>query len=178
MTSLGMLLNFLFSPPICWIIALLLLSNYPDVAVGLILVSVVPCAGMALVWTGLLEGDVSIVSVIEVATMISAPFLIPFLMLAFAGLFVTIDSIEMFKTFIYTVLSPLLGGIALREIAERKRYKELRSSNAGYLSNDCDAPDVYGYKYNCPCNREEFTDTCTLARFYLYSIPPCSQLRI
>lgn len=42
-------------------------------------------------------------------------------MLLFAGLFVKIDAMEMFKTVMYTVLIPILGGIVLRELAERKR---------------------------------------------------------
>ncbi|MBE0517216.1 MAG: hypothetical protein IBX41_07515, partial [Methanophagales archaeon] len=52
--------------------------------------------------------------------MIAAPFLIPFLMLLFAGTFVTVNTVEMFKTVIYTVLLPVLGGIALRELVQRK----------------------------------------------------------
>ncbi len=117
--SFGLLLNFLFAPLLCWLLALLLLSNYPDLATGLILIGVVPCAGMALVWAGLLEGDVPLATVINAATMILAPFLIPLLMLLFAGTFVTIDTFEMFKMVMYTVLLPVLGGIALRELVQR-----------------------------------------------------------
>ena len=118
--SFGLVLNFLFAPLLCWLLALLLLSNYPDLATGLILIGVVPCAGMALVWAGLLEGDVPLATVINAATMILAPFLIPLLMLLFAGTFVTIDTFRMFKMVMYTVLLPVLGGIALRELVQRK----------------------------------------------------------
>ncbi|MBE0516510.1 MAG: arsenic resistance protein, partial [Methanophagales archaeon] len=118
--SFGLLLNFLIAPLLCWLIALVLLANHPDFATGLILIGVVPCAGMALVWAGLLEGDVPLATVINAATMILAPFLIPLLMLLFAGTFVTINTVEMFKTVIYTVLLPVLGGIALRELVQRK----------------------------------------------------------
>jgi predicted Na+-dependent transporter len=118
--SFGLLLNFLFAPLLCWLVALVLLSHHPDFATGLILIGVVPCAGMALVWAGLLEGDVPLATVINAATMIAAPFLIPFLMLLFAGTFVTVNTVEMFKTVMYTVLLPVLGGIALRELVQRK----------------------------------------------------------
>lgn len=53
----GLGLNFLFMPLLAWGLARLLVEN-PDFAVGLILVGVVPCAGMAAVWTALLKGDV------------------------------------------------------------------------------------------------------------------------
>ena len=118
--SFGLVLNFLFAPFLCWLLALLFLSGHSDLATGLILIGVVPCAGMALVWAGLLKGDVPLATVINAATMILAPFLIPLLMSLFAGTFVTVNTWGMFRQLIYTVLLPVLGGIALRELLERQ----------------------------------------------------------
>ena len=117
--SFGLVLNFFFAPFLCWLLALLLLSQHHDLATGLILIGVVPCAGMALVWAGLLKGDVPLATVINAATMILAPFLIPLLMSLFAGTFVTVNTWGMFQQLIYTVLLPVLGGLALRELLER-----------------------------------------------------------
>lgn len=126
---LGLVLNFAFAPLLCWILALLFLSSHPDLATGLILIGVVPCAGMALVWAGLLKGDVPLATVINGATMIAAPFLIPLLMRLFAGAFVSVDTAGMFKTVMLTVLLPVLVGIVIREVMERrvdvKRYLPL-----------------------------------------------------
>lgn len=118
--SFGLALNFLFAPFLCWLLASLLLSGRSDLATGLILIGVVPCAGMALVWAGLLKGDVPLATVINAATMILAPFLIPLLMSLFAGTFVTVNTLGMFLQLIYTVLLPVLGGIVLRELIERQ----------------------------------------------------------
>ena len=118
--SFGLVLNFLFAPFLCWLLALLLLSQHHDLATGLILIGVVPCAGMALVWVGLLKGDVPLATVINAATMILAPFLIPLLMTLFAGTFVTISTWGIFQQLIYTVLLPVLVGVALRELLERR----------------------------------------------------------
>lgn len=118
--SLGLVLNFLFAPFLCWLLALLFLRGYSDLATGLILIGVVPCAGMALVWAGLLNGGVPLATVINAVTMILAPFLIPPLMLLFAGTFVTVNTWALFQQLIYTMLFPLLGGVILREILERK----------------------------------------------------------
>jgi predicted Na+-dependent transporter len=117
---LGLVLNFLFAPLLCWLLALLLLSNHPDLATGLILIGVVPCAGMALVWAGLLKGDVPLATVINGATMLVAPFLIPLLLRFLAGTFVSIDTAGMFRTVMITVLLPVLAGVVLRELLERK----------------------------------------------------------
>jgi predicted Na+-dependent transporter len=119
-TSFGLVLNFLFAPFLCWILALLLLSGHAELATGLILIGVVPCAGMAMMWTGLLKGDVALAIVIEAITMFLAPFVIPPLMSLFAGSFVTINTWGMFQQLIYTVLLPVLGAIALRELLEKR----------------------------------------------------------
>jgi predicted Na+-dependent transporter len=118
--SFGLVLNFLFAPFLCWLLARLFLSAHSDLATGLILIGVVPCAGMALVWAGLLKGDVPLATVINAATMILAPFLIPLLMSLFAGTLVTINTWGMFRQLIYTLLFPVLGGVVLREIIERR----------------------------------------------------------
>lgn len=115
---LGFLLNFLFAPVLCWLIAIALLSKHPDFATGLILIGVVPCAGMAMVWAGLLKADVPLATVINAATMIAAPLLIPVLLGLLAGAFVRVDIIGMFKTVLMTVLLPVLGGVLLREILQ------------------------------------------------------------
>ncbi|MDZ7696262.1 MAG: bile acid:sodium symporter [Deltaproteobacteria bacterium] len=116
---LGLALNFVFAPLLSWLLAILILSNHPDFATGLILIGVVPCAGMALVWAGLLKGDVPLATVINGATMLAAPFLIPFLMRLFAGTFVNIDTMGMFKTVMLTVLVPVIGGVVLRELVQK-----------------------------------------------------------
>lgn len=119
-TSFGLILNFLFAPFLCWLLALLLLSGFSELATGLVLIGVVPCAGMAMMWTGLLKGNVPLAIVIEAVTMLLAPFVIPPLMSLFAGKFVTVDPWGMFRQLIYTVLFPVLGAIALRELMDRR----------------------------------------------------------
>ncbi|MGQ9587120.1 MAG: arsenic resistance protein [Thermoplasmata archaeon] len=121
-TIAGLVLNFLFAPFLCWILSTLLLFDHPELATGLILIGVVPCAGMAMMWTGLLKGDVPLAVVIEAITMLMAPILIPLLMILFAGKFVTIDTWSMFESLMITVLLPVIGAIALRELLER-RYR-------------------------------------------------------
>lgn len=118
-TLLGLVLNFLFAPFLCWVLASLLLSGHANLATGLILIGVVPCAGMAMMWTGLLKGDVPLAIVIEAITILLAPFIIPPLMSLFAGRFVTIDILGMLTHLVYTVLFPVLGAIGLRELLER-----------------------------------------------------------
>jgi len=116
--SAGLLLNFLFMPLLCWALARLLVSN-PDLATGIILVGVVPCAGMAAVWTALLKGDVPLGMAINALTMFLAPFLIPPLMVWLAGSGVRINPWGMFQQLAVILLIPLILGVSLRWLADR-----------------------------------------------------------
>ena len=115
--SVGMALNFAFAPLLCYAIALAV--GDPNIAVGLILIGAVPCAGMAMVWAGLLEGDVPLAVVINTGTMLLAPFAIPLIILWLAGNYVKINAVKMFLNLVYTILLPVLAGMAAREMAER-----------------------------------------------------------
>jgi BASS family bile acid:Na+ symporter len=114
----GLALNFIFMPLICWSLAHLLVSD-ADLATGIILVGVVPCAGMAAVWTALLIGDVPLGMAINALTMFLAPFLIPPLMFLLAGSGVMVDPWAMFQQLALILLVPLALGVVLRWLADR-----------------------------------------------------------
>jgi predicted Na+-dependent transporter len=114
----GLVLNFAYMPLLCWALAKLLVSD-PQLATGIILVGVVPCAGMAAVWTALLKGDVALGMAINGLTMILAPFLIPPLMVLLAGSSVQINPWAMFQQLAIILLIPLILGIGGRWLADR-----------------------------------------------------------
>lgn len=115
----GLALNFIFMPLLAWGLARLLVDN-PDFAAGLILVGVVPCAGMAAVWTALLKGDVPLGMAINALTMVLGPFLIPPSMALLAGADVSISAWGMFQQLAVILLLPLVLGIGLRWLADRR----------------------------------------------------------
>ena len=114
----GLLLNFVFMPLLCWGLARLFVND-SQLAVGVILVGVVPCAGMAAVWTALLKGDVPLGMAINALTMVLAPFLIPPLMVLLAGSSVNVNPWGMFQQLAVILLIPLALGITLRWLADR-----------------------------------------------------------
>ncbi len=114
----GLGFNFVFMPLVCWGLARLLVTD-ADLATGIILVGVVPCAGMAAVWTALLKGDVPLGMAINALTMLLAPFLIPLLMFVLAGSGVKVNPWVMFRQLMNILLIPLVSGISLRWLADR-----------------------------------------------------------
>ena len=116
--TVGLALNFVYMPLVCWALARLLVQD-ADLATGIILVGVVPCAGMAAVWTALLKGDVPLGMAINALTMVLAPFLIPPLMFILAGSSVQINAWTMFQQLAIILLIPLVLGMAARWLADR-----------------------------------------------------------
>jgi predicted Na+-dependent transporter len=114
----GLLLNFVYMPLVCWVLARLMVND-SQLAVGVILMGVVPCAGMATVWTALLKGDVPLGMAINALTMVLAPFLIPPLMVLLAGSSVAVNPWSMFQQLAVILLIPLALGITIRWLAER-----------------------------------------------------------
>ena len=115
----GLLLNFIFMPLLCWLLARLLVNDM-QLATGIILIGVVPCAGMAAVWTALLKGDVPTGMAINALTMVLGPFLIPLLMVLLAGASVQVNPWAMFQQLAVILLIPLALGIAIRWWADRR----------------------------------------------------------
>ena len=115
----GLVLNFVFMPLLCWALARGLVSD-PELATGIILVGVVPCAGMAAVWTALLKGDVPLGMAVNALTMLLGPFLIPPSMALLAGSSVAINPLGMFLQLAVILLIPLVMGISLRWLVDRR----------------------------------------------------------
>lgn len=115
----GLALNFLWMPLLCWGLARLFVSD-TQLALGVILVGVVPCAGMAAVWTALLKADVPLGMAINGLTMLVAPVAIPVLMFVLAGSQVSIDPWKMFQQTAFLLLLPLTLGVLARWWADKK----------------------------------------------------------
>lgn len=113
----GLALNFVYMPVLCWLLARLLVND-TQLATGIILVGVVPCAGMAAVWTALLKGDVPLGMAINALTMVLGPFLIPPMMVLLAGAGVKINAWLMFRQLALILLLPLIIGIGVRWVLD------------------------------------------------------------
>ena len=121
----GLLLNFAFLPTLCFLLALVFLSHEPMWAVGFILMGTVPCAGMNVVWTGLLKGDTPLALILAALTMILGIATIPSLTAILAGAYVEVSVLEMVRVIAIALAIPLVLGIVIRHILDLKLGRDV-----------------------------------------------------
>jgi len=125
----GLFLNFVFLPTLCFLLAFGFLSQEPMWFVGFILMGTVPCAGMNVVWTGLLKGDVPLALILAALTMILGVVAIPGLTAILAGAYVEVSILEMVRVIAIALAIPLVLGIVIRHALDLK----LGKGSARYL---------------------------------------------
>ena len=108
--SVVLVFNYLISPLLAALLALVFLSGYPDFAVGLILTGAVPCAGMIVAWTAMAKGNAPMTLVITVTSFLAGIVLIPLWMNFLAGKYVPVDAWQMMQTILVTLVIPLILG--------------------------------------------------------------------
>lgn len=123
---LGLLLNFVLLPALCFALAVAFLSSRPEWAAGFILMGTVPCAGMNVVWTGLLKGDVPLALILAALTMVLGVVTIPGITALLAGVYVTVNAVDLLWSITTILAVPLALGIATRHFLEIKLGKALQ----------------------------------------------------
>jgi ACR3 family arsenite transporter len=116
----SILINFILSPLLAFVIAHLILKGLPDYQVALILLSATPCAGMVVGWTGMAKGNTPLAVVIVALSLLMSIVTIPFTMIILVGTIVSVDVFDLFKgTLLVIVIPMILGDITRRLIISR-----------------------------------------------------------
>jgi len=115
----GLLTNFVFLPLLCYALAAALMSRYPLYAAGFILMGTVPCAGMNVVWTGLLKGDVALALLLGALTMLLGIVTIPWLTALLAGVYATVDVPGMLNILLSVLIIPIALGMITRNVLQK-----------------------------------------------------------
>jgi ACR3 family arsenite efflux pump ArsB len=114
--SLSLLLNFVISPLVGFLVALAAFRGHPDFAVALFLLSVTPCAGMVAGWTGFAKGNVALALVIVALSLTLSILTIPVSMLILARSLISIDVVSILKGTVLVILIPMIAGDITRRL--------------------------------------------------------------
>ncbi len=122
--------NFVWAPVIGWILARIFL-NEPLLALGFLLVMVVPCSSMSIGYTGLSEGNLELATVVVALSFVLAVVAVPLWMTVFAANYqVPIPIHDMLMTILYVLIAPMALGfltrLALTRWLGEKKFQQLK----------------------------------------------------
>src|SRR5699024_9142595 len=84
-TSTTIIMNFVWTPILAWILAMLFLSDSPALWIGFIMLMVTPCTDWYIIFTSIAKGNVALSATILPLNLLLQIILLPFYLLTFGG---------------------------------------------------------------------------------------------
>ncbi len=123
--ALALTYNFLWAPVFGYLLAKGFLRD-PLLALGFLLVMVVPCSSMSIGYTGLAEGNVELATVTVALSFLVAVAAVPLWMSVFAGQYqVAVPIRDMLMSILEVLIAPMILGYLTR-LALVRRYGEAK----------------------------------------------------
>jgi ACR3 family arsenite efflux pump ArsB len=114
--GLALLFNFVWAPLLGILLARIFLPD-PLLAIGFLLVMVVPCSSMTVAYTGLAKGNVALATMSVALSFVVAVVAVPAWMLVFAsGYQVAVPISDMLMSIATVLIAPMILGFATRKV--------------------------------------------------------------
>lgn len=112
--GIALLFNFVWAPLVGWVLATVFLSD-PLLALGFLLVMVVPCSSMAIGYTGLAKGDLELATVVVALSFVLAIVAVPLWMSLFASRYaVPVPIGDLISSILTVLVAPMVLGYTTR----------------------------------------------------------------
>lgn len=122
--GLSLLINFILSPALAWMLGRMFLSDEPYMALGLMLISLIPTSGMTATWTERAKGNLkvalSIITVSLLVVIIGLPLVLPLV----AGKLLSAGPLFILQRIMLVIVVPLVLGDITRRIIVAKKGQE------------------------------------------------------
>ena len=119
-TLTSVIINFIWTPIIIFILGRLFLSSHPELLIGFIMLMVTPCTDWYLIFTGISKGNVALSSSVLPLNIILQLLLLPLYILVIGGPSISIDIISLFRGVIVSLIIPLLLSMVARKLIINK----------------------------------------------------------
>ncbi len=142
-TSTSLIINFIWTPILVFILGKLFLNNNPELLIGFIMLTVTPCTDWYLIFTGIAKGNVALGSSLLPLNLVLQLLLLPFYILLLGGTSIDIDIINLGKGVIFSLIIPLFLSIIARNLIINKKGSSTFENTIGTK-----ACDYQGYFLN------------------------------
>jgi len=118
------LINFAVIPFLAFYLGKLFFPNKPFLALGFLLLSLLPTSGMTISWTGMSKGNTPAAVKMTVVGLLLGSFLTPFYLKWLMGASISIPMGKIFTQIAFVVLVPMLAGFLTQQAIIKKAGEE------------------------------------------------------
>ncbi|GAA0071186.1 bile acid:sodium symporter [Clostridium sardiniense] len=115
-TSTAIIINFIITPMLIFILGKLFLINEVDLLIGFVMLTVTPCTDWYLIFTEIAKGNTALGASLLPLNFILQIVLLPLYVLLICGTSIKFNSIELISSTIITLIIPLILSIIIRNI--------------------------------------------------------------
>ncbi len=119
--ALTLTFAFVVASITAYVVSRLLFADYPELALGIILVGAIPCSNMLIGWSGIADASVEDALVIAVIGLLLIPLLSPLIVRISGGPLLPIDTTRLILNLLLYILVPLILGYFTRRAIIRRR---------------------------------------------------------
>ena len=121
-TITAVLINFIFTPLLAYILGLVFFADSVDIRIGLLMLLVTPCTDWYLVFTGLSKGNVELNMSILPLNLVLQIVLLPIYLFVFMKSEVTMDVSALVGSVIKVLIVPFLLSCITKSSTKKKRF--------------------------------------------------------
>lgn len=131
-TYTSVIINFIWTPILAWLLSLLFLSDNPALYIGFIMLMVTPCTDWYLIFTGMAKGNVALSTAILPLNLILQVVLLPIYLLIFGGTTGVLEFSFLLESILIALFLPLVLAFLTKVVLRKKEL--LRSKLISNLS--------------------------------------------
>src|SRR5690625_4406596 len=133
-TYTSVIINFIWTPILVWLLALLFLGDNPAIYIGFIMLMVTPCTDWYLIFTGIAKGNVALSTAILPLNLILQVILLPIYLLIFGGTTGGIEFSFLMESILIALFLPLvLAFLTKMVLRNQQQLKDNLISNLSVL---------------------------------------------
>lgn len=127
-TVTSLLINFVWTPLLAWLLALLLLGSHPAVFIGFIMLLVTPCTDWYLIFTGIAKGNVALSTAILPLNLLLQILLLPVYLLIADRSLEQIEPALLMRSVLFVLIVPFVLALLTKNIIRKKRVRIIREN--------------------------------------------------
>lgn len=131
-TYTTVIINFVWTPILAWLLALLFLGETPAIYIGFIMLMVTPCTDWYLIFTGIAKGNISLSTAILPLNLVLQVIFLPIYLLIFGGTTGVIEYSFLVESILFALVLPLFLAFVTKLFLRNKG--QFRDNLLGSLS--------------------------------------------